>query len=200
MPPWGPELKESTSLGLVSDIVRCDDLCLSDYMKKISRAEALRQGFKYYFTGKPCKNGHVSERYTKRSTCLQCNREQALKAHYKYRGKRLKQKSEYRERNRDEINDKERDYYLNNKHKRCSWTSARRDSQSTATPSWLSTSHKAQIHSIYREAQSRRDGGEDVHVDHIVPLRGEIVCGLHVPWNLRIIDADENLSKGAKVE
>jgi hypothetical protein len=36
-------------------------------------------------------------------------------------------------------------------------------------------------------------------VDHIDPLRSDILCGLHVPWNLRVITQEQNLAKSNKV-
>jgi hypothetical protein len=48
---------------------------------------------------------------------------------------------------------------------------------------------------VYEESRRRRDAGEDVQVDHIVPLKSELVSGLHVPANLQIIDTEWNRIK-----
>lgn len=66
------------------------------------------------------------------------------------------------------------------------------------TPQWLSREQRQAIVDVYAESRRRRLSGENVHVDHIVPLVGRIVSGLHVPWNLQIIDASLNCQKSNK--
>lgn len=76
----------------------------------------------------------------------------------------------------------------------------RRARKLNATPDWLTKEQKAEIVEIYRKRQIISDEmGEVYHVDHIVPLRGKDVCGLHVPWNLQIISKTENLEKGNRL-
>lgn len=43
-----------------------------------------------------------------------------------------------------------------------------------------------------------RTSGEGFHVDHIIPITNELVCGLHVDYNLQILTAQENLTKKNK--
>jgi len=70
-------------------------------------------------------------------------------------------------------------------------------SKRRAAPTWLTEEQKLHISSVYAHA---RDcgvvSGESYHVDHIIPLRGSTVCGLHVPWNLQVLPSDLNMSKG----
>jgi len=62
-----------------------------------------------------------------------------------------------------------------------------------ATPQWF---EEKEIQNIYIEsAKITKETGIIHHVDHIVPLIHDLVCGLHCKDNLQIITADENLSK-----
>lgn len=64
-------------------------------------------------------------------------------------------------------------------------------------PRWLTRDHNDQIKAICLKADLLTlETGVLHHVDHIVPLQGETVSGLHVPWNLRAIKYSDNLSKG----
>ncbi len=61
-----------------------------------------------------------------------------------------------------------------------------------ACPSWLSKEHKLEMKLFYINRP------EGMHVDHVVPLNGKIVSGLHVPWNLQYLPAAENSKKRNK--
>ena len=63
-----------------------------------------------------------------------------------------------------------------------------------AWPSWCAE-HPG-FRAVYQEARRQRDAGRDVQVDHIVPICSDLVCGLHVPWNLRIVTRRANREKG----
>jgi len=64
------------------------------------------------------------------------------------------------------------------------------------TPPWITSEHVAQINAMNLEAKKLSlSTGVRHEVDHIVPLRGKTVSGLHVPWNLQIITKSKNASK-----
>jgi hypothetical protein len=69
-----------------------------------------------------------------------------------------------------------------------------------ATPEWLTDAHWQEIDDIYHLAKEMAwlNEGTPFHVDHIVPLQGEVVCGLHVPWNLQLLSPTNNMRKNNK--
>ena len=102
----------------------------------------------------------------------------------KNREKRLIQAKEWAENNKGRANANKKAYKI---------------AKIQACPPWLNEEHHWMIQEAYDLAQTRSEMlGFSWHVDHVVPLRGKTVSGLHVPWNLQVIPGVENMSKSNK--
>jgi 5-methylcytosine-specific restriction endonuclease McrA len=181
-----------------------------------TRKEAQALGAKFYFTGEPCVRGHIALRKTKGS-CLECvkedwavdnerRKEKPKTEAAKAAGKRYYEKNrqaviaraaarpaEEKRRNRAEYKDRNVDVVRAD-------TSVRKRRHREATPKWLTPAERRQMRDLYVQARKMTELTRERYVvDHIVPLRGEEVCGLHVPWNLRVITQEENLKKSNKL-
>lgn len=89
----------------------------------------------------------------------------------------------------------------NNGDRRNHLSALRRAAKIKATPEWLTREQKEQIKLIYSEAKFKtKEDGLLRHVDHVVPLKSKKVCGLHVPWNLQILLAQENMKKSNTIK
>jgi len=93
--------------------------------------------------------------------------------------------------------DYQSNFYKAHKERYVAARARRRAAQDSATPTWLTAIDKAMIQEMYDVSEARYiQTGIKHHVDHIVPINGKGVAGMHVPWNLQVITAHENLSKG----
>ena len=193
-------------------------------MEIISKVEAVRRALNYYFTGKPCKYGHLARRLLSSPHCTQCKlekrklqyrnnidqeRDRGRKYHYANREKALARMLEWQRNNSDKVNERNRNYRETRREKfnaiNKTWrvknhayilykNALRKKHIKLATPAWANFDL---IRKMYIKAvEKTKETGVHYHVDHIVPLRGENVCGLHVENNLRVITAKENLMKG----
>lgn len=185
-----------------------------------TRKEAKEIDAKYYFTGEPCKHGHIALRKTKGS-CVEClkieweksnvTRSEYFKA-YNESAAGKKSKREYYERNKEiviaraaarppEERAKHREKYKQqNPDLYKALVSVRKRRHKNATPPWITAEQKLSIRQLYLHAMElTRATGERYVVDHIIPLINPEVCGLHVPWNLRVITQEENLKKSNKL-
>ena len=108
--------------------------------------------------------------------------------------------NEKRKERKDSINAKQRKYYRNNRQYYITKAYLRNKQVARAKPAWLTEEHEFMLEEIYelRDLRSKLTGVVH-HVDHIVPLRGQNCCGLHVPWNLQVIPAVDNLSKSNRI-
>ena len=148
---------------------------------KTAKQIALDKGLPFYRRDEPCKNGHMSEYATLRGECQTCRRDRAKKWDSQH-----PEQANNRRRKYDKLNPR---VTLNSNygHKRALIDQC---------PKWLNDEDKQKILKIYESCRSLTRSSKIKHnVDHIVPLRGKLVCGLHVPWNLQILTAEANRKK-----
>lgn len=159
-----------------------------------------------YFTGKPCKHGHVAERFLSCGICVECNRlfaanrrekypEQTracVKAAYekygeKYAPGKRTARAKWKLANPEWVKASNHKQYV--RKGSAYWRAARskrRAAERRQVPPWANV---AEIERIYRECPTGH------HVDHVIPLRGKLVSGLHVETNLQYLPARANQRK-----
>lgn len=127
------------------------------------------------------------------------------KYYKKYPEKVLERNSKWRRDNPDKVklaNKKAGKKWANANRGACNHKGARyRSARLNSTPNWLTEDQLQDIKSMYLLAKKFEIlFGIKYHVDHIVPLQGKDICGLHVPWNLQLLEAGMNFSKSNKTK
>jgi hypothetical protein len=96
---------------------------------------------------------------------------------------------------KDNNSRKTREWHKNNPSKVLEQSSRKRASKLKRIPSWLTNVDLFEMQCIYVYAKSLNNVGLNYHVDHIIPLRGKQISGLHIATNLQVIPATDNLIK-----
>jgi hypothetical protein len=123
-------------------------------------------------------------------------REQDRKHYHKNPQKKILSVLKSRSKNREKFALYQKSWRLLNPDKTSASSRMRDTKRIQRVPLWLSETQKKEIENFYWLAKDlKKVTGENYHVDHIVPLLGKSVCGLHVPWNLQVLPADINMKK-----
>jgi hypothetical protein len=120
----------------------------------------------------------------------EANREAESERNRKYRTENAERLQAYHR-------DKKRAYRAENPAKVRANNIARKHGERRATPAWADRAAMNAIYGRAKELQST--DGIERHVDHVIPLKHPMVCGLHVPANLQVLTAAENMSKKNKL-
>lgn len=186
-----------------------------------SAHEARTLGTLLYFTGKPCRAGHIDVRYTVDRSCKACGLAKHARLYVKHADK-IKAKrrevyaanpepekaiakmrsAEWRKNNPGHpgVKAAKRAYKIKHPAKRQADVAKRRSAKLLRTPKWLTADDFWMLEEAYGLAQLRsRAFGFSWHVDHVYPLQGKLVSGLHTPYNVQVIPGIENVRKANRM-
>lgn len=135
---------------------------------------------KRYFTGKPCKRGHISDRYVSNRECCECA----------YLSSKVSQENRNEE-TKEQDKKYMQGYDKRNLHLFRAYAKRTHAERRTRTPPW---SERKEILEFYKNCPPGH------HVDHIIPLQGRYVSGLHVLGNLQYLPGPDNLAKGNHID
>lgn len=204
--------RKRNKLGIEKTCKLCASLVKKDYYirnkdkvkKKVSECKALNKDMieekaKISYYKNIEKNKEKRKRYYANNRVK--SKQKSLEYYYNNRERVLETVKRYAEKNKDIIKIKAQEYNKNNPEIGRANSALRRARKKNASPKWLTATHLATIKSIYKAANNlSKKTGVAHHVDHIVPLSGKLVCGLHVPWNLQVLTQYNNLSKHNKFD
>ena len=178
---------KSIADGFYKDKSRKDGLtpycrqCYASYYKKIATSVSIKKREAYKNNPNPAKIRAAMRRKIKRDAINQRKREifAALPESVKSERKLLLKQ-----------------WKIDNPDKVASNCRKRQSGKDHACPRWLTKEQRADMSEFYKAARSlQKLYGVKFHVDHIVPLNGKTVSGLHVPWNLQLLSASDNVKK-----
>ena len=173
----------------------------------MTRKEAKQTDEKFYIPGRLCKRCSTAKRYTKTGQCVTCHSvwsseyaksnkakiNDRARINWATNERRKTRQRFWQQANREKCRKASSNWAKNNSAKTAALVGKRRAVKRKACPAWV---NKKKLQEIYEKAkQMSKLTGVQYHVDHIVPLQHELVCGLHVPWNLQILTAEENIAK-----
>ena len=142
---------------------------------------------------KECRKAQY-ERRDKEKTLVRTAKRYAEK-----RSECLAQMSVYYQSQKEKKQKYGREHYAKNKALYLSNVSERKEHIKRATPIWFDEAHRFAIREAYKLASEREQTtGIPWDIDHVIPLRGKLVCGLHVMENIAVIPRKENNAKRAK--
>ncbi len=178
---------------------------LNLYIRPTTAKEAKEKGCTKYCTGKPCKHGHVYFRQASTHECFICSRARCARYEKANKETLRRKRAEYRDTNRTAINERQRAerrkngcssqsrYKAKNMHKYAAWAAKRRAAKLERTPPWVDWEKIDEIFSIAETRTLETDVKHEV--DHVIPLQGKLVSGLHVHTNLQVITKKANNEK-----